>query len=152
MKREGRYVVLKLKDLDLANLTDQEKQTLSNIGDKVNWARTARGAPRFSAAVVEGDWPEYEIAWHLVECRVDEGVNPLQKLGALLSVLLDEDQWAECERLLLDAGVVPPCSDQPNGGPLAPPRDEPSHVPGCLIDRGRACDCGLDQRLAITKT
>ena len=28
--------------------------------------------------------------------------HPLQKLGARLGELLDEDQWAECERLLLE--------------------------------------------------
>ncbi len=37
-----------------------------------------------------------------------EGDNrPLQKLGARLAELLDEDQWAECEALLLAAGVTP---------------------------------------------
>lgn len=37
-----------------------------------------------------------------------EGDNkPLQKLGARLAELLDEDQWAECEALLLEAGVTP---------------------------------------------
>lgn len=28
--------------------------------------------------------------------------HPLRKLGARLTELLDEDQWAECERLLLE--------------------------------------------------
>lgn len=28
--------------------------------------------------------------------------HPLHKLGARLTELLDEDQWAECERLLLE--------------------------------------------------
>jgi hypothetical protein len=37
-----------------------------------------------------------------------EGDNkPLQKLGERLAELLDEDQWAECEALLLAAGVTP---------------------------------------------
>ena len=31
----------------------------------------------------------------------------LQKLGKRLSELLDEDQWKECEALLLAAGVTP---------------------------------------------
>lgn len=31
----------------------------------------------------------------------------LQKLGARLAELLDEDKWAECEALLLAAGVTP---------------------------------------------
>lgn len=29
----------------------------------------------------------------------------LQKLGARLAELLDEDQWAECEALLIKAGA-----------------------------------------------
>ena len=33
--------------------------------------------------------------------------QPLQKLGARLAELLDEDQFAECEALLLAAGVKP---------------------------------------------
>ena len=34
--------------------------------------------------------------------------RPLQLLGKRLAELLDEDQFAECEALLLEAGVVPP--------------------------------------------
>ena len=33
--------------------------------------------------------------------------DAFHKLGARLSELLDEDQWAECEALLLSAGVTP---------------------------------------------
>lgn len=33
--------------------------------------------------------------------------QPLQKLGARLAELLDEDQFAECEALLMEAGVKP---------------------------------------------
>ena len=43
------------------------------------------------------------------EMGADEGLpelppmgHPLQKLGARLGELLNEDQWAECERLLLE--------------------------------------------------
>lgn len=43
------------------------------------------------------------------EMGADEGLpelppmgHPLQKLGARLGELLDEDHWAECERLLLE--------------------------------------------------
>lgn len=34
--------------------------------------------------------------------------RPLQLLGKRLSELLDEDQFAECEGMLFEAGVVPP--------------------------------------------
>jgi hypothetical protein len=33
--------------------------------------------------------------------------KPLRQLGARLAELLDENQWAECEALLLKAGVQP---------------------------------------------
>lgn len=43
------------------------------------------------------------------EMGADEGLpelppmgHPLQKLGARLAELLDEDHWAECERLLIE--------------------------------------------------
>ncbi len=34
-------------------------------------------------------------------------LTPLRKLGKRLSEMLDEDQWAECEALLLAAGITP---------------------------------------------
>ena len=37
-----------------------------------------------------------------------ESKTALQKLGARLADLLDEDQWVECEELLIEAGALPP--------------------------------------------
>lgn len=37
-----------------------------------------------------------------------ESKAALQKLGARLADLLDEDQWVECEELLIEAGALPP--------------------------------------------
>ena len=39
---------------------------------------------------------------------IDARVVPLRRLGARLAELLDEDQFAECEQLLIEAGVTPP--------------------------------------------
>lgn len=35
----------------------------------------------------------------------EQPIKALQKLGARLAALLDEDQWAECEALLIEAGA-----------------------------------------------
>src|SRR5574343_1623998 len=50
--------------------------------------------------------PENEIH-HLIddadrELELPPEAHPLHKLGARLTELLDEDQWAACERLLLE--------------------------------------------------
>jgi hypothetical protein len=37
----------------------------------------------------------------------ENAVLGLSKLGKRLSQILDEDQWAECEAMLLSAGVSP---------------------------------------------
>lgn len=36
---------------------------------------------------------------------VEQPIEALQKLGARLAALLDEDQWVECEALLIQAGA-----------------------------------------------
>ena len=41
------------------------------------------------------------------EAQEARRVEKLRKLGARLAELLDEDQFAECEALLLAAGVMP---------------------------------------------
>ena len=44
----------------------------------------------------------FERAWDAALAQ-----PPLQSLGTRLAELLDDDQWAECEALLLSAGVTP---------------------------------------------
>ena len=53
-----------------------------------------------------GEGPENEMD-HLIddadrELELPPEGHPLHKLGARLTELLDEDQWAACERLLLE--------------------------------------------------
>ena len=45
--------------------------------------------------------------WAVTTEELNRVQDNLQKLGARLTALLDEDQWAECEALLLAAGVRP---------------------------------------------
>jgi hypothetical protein len=70
MKREQRYIVLKLKDL--ANvLTREETKTLTALCNKVTEHRLLRGARLLTCVVVEDDWPEYEPTWAALERRMD---------------------------------------------------------------------------------
>lgn len=76
MKREGRYYVLKVKDAQAA-LDADEQVVLSNLIEKMDQHRSKRGASPLQCMVIEHDWPEYEIAWQLIERRVD-GFNSTQ--------------------------------------------------------------------------
>ena len=70
MKREQRYIVLKLTDVSAA-LTDADTKALKAICDKVTEHRVRRGAAMMDCVVVESDWPEYEPTWAAIERRVD---------------------------------------------------------------------------------
>ena len=87
-----------------------EQQANRNHGQTL--ARLAeRGglSPDEALAIVERrDWRRGPGAVDAVVCLAALQQNEhLQKLGARLSELLDEDQWAECEALLRAAGVTP---------------------------------------------
>lgn len=68
-KREPRYVVFKIKDID-KYLTQGEKDSLMCIGDEIACARADDGRPPFNAVVVEQDWPEFEMVWDAIEARM----------------------------------------------------------------------------------
>ena len=99
-------MVFKIKDI-AKYLTQWEKDSVMRIGEEIACARADDGKPPFNAVVVEQDWPEFETTWAAIEARMIGRTHPLQRLGARLTELLDEDQWAECEALLLEAGIVP---------------------------------------------
>jgi len=58
-KREDRYVVIKLKDLD--------KKTTASLDFFLSW----KGIRTRDCVVVESDWPEYEKVWKMIEDRVN---------------------------------------------------------------------------------
>jgi len=68
-KREHRYLVLKLKDVDPA-LSSLEKNILNLILNKVAEYRDFIGKPPLKSLVIEEDWPEYEKAWKAIEERM----------------------------------------------------------------------------------
>jgi hypothetical protein len=71
MKREPRYIVLKLTDMVAAELTDTERDQFNEVCDKVNRTRHSRMKPPLECVVVEKDWPEYEPTWAAIAARVD---------------------------------------------------------------------------------
>jgi hypothetical protein len=57
-KREERYIVVKLKDLDYQQAEDLRQFLVNNEIDTVD------------GVVIESDWPECEPAWALIEQRM----------------------------------------------------------------------------------
>ena len=72
-KKEQRYIVIKVKDLDAAKLSPREKTDLYDILFKINIARKVSGKDPLNCVVVESDWPEYENTWKSIEERVKNG-------------------------------------------------------------------------------
>lgn len=71
MIREDRYIVLKIKDMELADLSVMELAMLDAICTKLRKARQKAGKEPLEAIVVERDWPEYEAVWAMIQKRVD---------------------------------------------------------------------------------
>lgn len=67
--REHRYLVLKLKDVNL--LSDSHKNQLEDICQRIEVIRADRGAAPLACVVVENDWPEYEYVWGLIQHRME---------------------------------------------------------------------------------
>jgi hypothetical protein len=57
-KREVRYIVIKLKDID-----ENTRRQLGNFMEDLE-------IPSRDCVVVESDWPEYEPVWKMIEDRV----------------------------------------------------------------------------------
>lgn len=68
-KREHRYLIAKLTDVDAA-LSLEEEAALFGILGKLEAYRKSVGKHPFDAVVVEQDWPEYEKVWSMIEERV----------------------------------------------------------------------------------
>jgi len=68
--RENRYIVFKRSEVEKA-LNSDELQMLATLADKIAKYRTEiRHKQPLECAVVENDWPEYEVVWDMVENRV----------------------------------------------------------------------------------
>jgi len=66
-KREPRYIVFKIKDLERYQINTER---LHDIGNIIACGRKEDGKPPFNAVVVEQDWPEFDVVWDLIEERM----------------------------------------------------------------------------------
>ena len=66
--RETRYFVFKKSDI-----TNNEEQIFEDMMRQINRRRVQLGKDVLKCAVVEADWPEYEMVWQSVENRVNGG-------------------------------------------------------------------------------
>lgn len=73
-KREPRYVVFKIKDIE-KYLTETGQESVMVMGRAIARGRDKDGKPPFNAVVVEQDWPEFEPTWAAIEARVTANVN-----------------------------------------------------------------------------
>jgi hypothetical protein len=68
-KRETRYVVFKLKDIE-RYLPEHQAQLIKIVLGTISAGRAADGKAPFNAVVVEKDWPEFEPTWKAIEERM----------------------------------------------------------------------------------
>jgi hypothetical protein len=68
-KRENRYIVIKIRDLDA--YASHLKAALSKITNEIEILCGNR-----EYVVVESDWPEYEIVWKMMQDRVEGNAQP----------------------------------------------------------------------------
>ena len=100
--------VLKERDELLAGRLIEEplRRQLDELRDEVEYHRT--DAKKWALQALKFDKRQpIETAPKVGAGGTAIDQPPLQKLGARLAELLDEDQFAECEALLLAAGVKP---------------------------------------------
>ena len=68
-KREERYLVFKLSDVE-EHFTPDERQQLARLAEVQRVGRSDGGKPLLECVVVEKDWPEYEPTWQAIETRI----------------------------------------------------------------------------------
>ena len=73
-KREDRYIVFKLSDVE-RYLTDADRTYLAMMKNEIDAGRDCANKPPFKGLIVESDWPEYEPTWKAIEARVT-GAQP----------------------------------------------------------------------------
>lgn len=90
-KRENRYWVLKLSDVE--HLYYKEQNKLIRLCNIVKSSRLERGKPKLECVVVESDWPIYEQVWDMVQ-RLAEGreqeIDALKRKVEFLSQRADQ--------------------------------------------------------------
>lgn len=64
--KEMRYIVIKQKDMDAAELTNEERQALGDILAKIAKKRHDLGKKPLEGVFIESDWDCHDAAWKLV--------------------------------------------------------------------------------------
>ena len=101
MKLEPRYVVVKLKDMEVAGVTSDELAAFNAVCDKVSASRIGAGKGLLEVLVIEKDWPEYRPTVAALSARVD-GEKPAVGLP-------DESYWRD--RYMQAAGKLDAAHD-----------------------------------------
>lgn len=65
-QKEQRYIVIKQKDMDAAELTNEERQVLGDILAKLTKKRLDLGKKPLEGVFIESDWKCHDAAWKLV--------------------------------------------------------------------------------------
>jgi len=95
-KREYRYQVIKLSDLERTPLSSKQKQTLLEVIQRVHDQRVSDGKGGLECVVVESDWPEYEPTWKAIEKRMSAPLSdqPDTRPGTPLMLTMETlDLW-----------------------------------------------------------
>lgn len=64
--RERRYLVAKFRDIHAA-LSTEERNQLSDLMQKIDAHRDAKGKRPLCGVFVESDWPIYQSTWEAIE-------------------------------------------------------------------------------------
>ena len=70
-KRENRYLVLKMKDIE-KYLTIEDQKELMDLAYVISMSRAKDKKEELNCVVVEKRWPEYEPTWKAIEERMSQ--------------------------------------------------------------------------------
>ena len=108
-KREERYVVIKIKDLEFNSPSGDKNKRSKELGEWIsrNSLRTRE------CVVVESDWPEYHRVWAMIEHRMAgkpvPNFNDWRRADELQQRLTAADQEVDDLRAELKAVRLGPC-------------------------------------------
>lgn len=108
-RREQRYIVIKQSDMQ-RYLSAADREQIDRLCGVIRAGREADGRGNQLSAVVEHDWPEYEIVWAMLRARLAGHTNPLERLrrqaedlkvsqAVLHAFLRDLDAWLSFREL-----------------------------------------------------
>ena len=109
LKREERYVVIKIKDLEFNSPSGDKNKRGKELGEWIsrNSLRTRE------CVVVESDWPEYHLVWAMLEHRMAgkpvPNFNDWRRADELQQLLTTADQQIDDLRDELKAVRLEPC-------------------------------------------